>query len=71
MTKFEDTRYKSGAWDVGLVLFGIVYLLVSAIWQRSHGCLQEGVGVEIVVCYNGGQVKFTWVCFMFHGNQRI
>jgi len=32
MIKFEDTRYKSGARDVSLVLFGIVYLLVSAIW---------------------------------------
>jgi len=32
MIKFEDTRYKSGACDVGLLLFGIVYLLVFAIW---------------------------------------
>jgi len=32
MIKFEDTKYKSGAWDIGLVLFGIIYLLVSPIW---------------------------------------
>jgi len=68
MIKFENTRYKSGVRDMSLVLFGIIYLLVSAIWWRSHECLQEGVGVEIVVCYNDGPVKFTWVCFMFHGD---
>jgi len=32
MIPIKDTRYKSGAWDMGLVLFGIVYFLVSTVW---------------------------------------
>ena len=32
MIPFKDTRYKIGAWDMGLVLFGIIYFLLSPVW---------------------------------------
>ena len=35
MIKFKDTRYKSGAWDMSLVLFGIIYFLVLSIYGKG------------------------------------
>ena len=44
-------RYRLQKWclDWELILLGVVYLLVSPMWWMSHGYMQEGVRIEMVV----------------------